>query len=181
MIDEIHNGNFSPDNQRSKFFPKGAVAVETTSRDGPALDPPGFNDSQLPVDAVVKVEPSEPETDAELHAVPAHGDDAPVSELGESGEIIESSDSSSSSDESSSSESDGNEAQRKVKRFRARIPRDESWYVHRRSHLIHRFEPGDQFFGDTKFLVCGKQLTDAYSLCTEASAWNSLCKSCNRK
>lgn len=69
--------------------------------------------------------------------------------------------------------------QPRVKRFRVRIPVHESWYVHGKSNLVHRFD-GD-VHNDVKFLVCGKRLTAAYSPCTEATAWNTLCKSCNRK
>ena len=92
----------------------------------------------------------------------------------------EDSDSSSSgSDALSSDHSDVAEPPARVKRFRARIPKEESWYVHSKSHLIHRFD-GTRH-NTMRFLVCGKVLTDAYALCTEATAWNTLCRSCNRR
>lgn len=79
----------------------------------------------------------------------------------------------------SSDDSDLAEPPAKVKRIRARIPEGQRWYVHIRSHLVHRFD-GDVHNG-LRFLVCGKRLTDAFTPCTEASAWNVLCKSCNRR
>ena len=94
----------------------------------------------------------------------------------------ESDDSDSSTDSSgclSSDDSDLVEPPPKVKRFRARIPEGQRWYVHSKSHLVHRFD-GDDHNG-LRFLVCGKRLTEAFTLCTEASAWNVLCKSCNRR
>ena len=92
----------------------------------------------------------------------------------------EDSDSSSSgSDALSSDHSDVAEPPARVKRFRARIPKEESWYVHSKSHLIHRFD--GTLHNTMRFLVCGKLLTDAYALCTEATAWNTLCRSCNRR
>ena len=66
----------------------------------------------------------------------------------------------------------------RVKRFRARIPVDEKWYVHSKSRLVHRFEGGHE---GPQILVCGKRLTKAYEPCTEATAWNVLCRSCNRR
>lgn len=95
---------------------------------------------------------------------------------------VEDEDSESSSGESdalSSDHSDVAEPPARVKRFRARIPKEESWYVHSKSHLIHRFD-GTRH-NSVRFLVCGKILTDAYALCTEATAWNTLCRSCNRR
>jgi hypothetical protein len=53
------------------------------------------------------------------------------------------SDSSSSSEAESSASSAIEEPPTKVRRFRPRVPADELWYVHRRSH-IHRFEEDDQ-------------------------------------
>ena len=91
----------------------------------------------------------------------------------------DSSSSSGSSGRLSSDDSDVAEPPQRVKRFRARIPAEEKWYVHSRSHLVHRYE-GDSH-NDIRFLVCGKRLTEAYALCTEASAWNVLCRSCNRR
>ena len=89
------------------------------------------------------------------------------------------SDSSSSSSASSSDDPETSVAQPRVKRFRARIPEREEWFVHSKSHLVHRFN-GD-CHNDVRLLVCGKRLTDSYARCTEATAWNTLCKSCNRK
>ena len=180
LIDEIHAGNFMPDSQRSKFFAKTAASPEAFAGSGAEPRSEGLRGSPDAGEILVK-----PETHLQSDDGGAPGVSACLpaveTERVECIDVIESSDSSSSSEPSSSSESDAPEVQHRVKRFRARIPQSESWFVHRKSHLVHRYEENDQFFGDSKFLVCGKQLTDAYVPCTEASAWNTLCKSCNRK
>ena len=94
-------------------------------------------------------------------------------------EVDDSDSSSSGSDALSSDHSVVADPPARVKRFRARIPSGESWYVHSKSHLIHRYE--GTCHNALRFLVCGKLLTDAYALCTEATAWNTLCRSCNRR
>ena len=103
-------------------------------------------------------------------------------ELPGPGVNVEEEDGSSSSDSSgapTSDESEIDEPAAKVKRFRARIPEGQAWFVHSKSHLVHRLD-GDDLEG-IRFTVCGKRLTDMYEPCTEATAWNILCKSCNRK
>ena len=171
MIDAIHTGTFSPDGERSTFFKPQthephhenlvAVKEETVADDGFIF----ISDSECnePID----------EGERLTHV------DAPTATDGDA-LFNGGSDSDSSSSEASSS--DGSDAvvmQPRVKRFRAKIPDHESWYVHAKSTLVHRFN-GDEH-NDVKFLVCGKRLTAAYSPCTEATAWNTLCKSCNRK
>lgn len=98
------------------------------------------------------------------------------------GDAVADSDSNSDSNSSEVGSSDSSDAavlQPRVKRFRVKIPVNESWNVNAKSNLVHRFN-GDTH-NDVKFLVCGKRLTAAYNPCTEATAWNTLCKSCNRK
>ena len=90
------------------------------------------------------------------------------------------SDSSSSSDAESSASSAIEEPPTKVRRFRPKVPADELWYVHRKSHILHRHEQGDEGW-NIRFLSCGKRLTDAYSRSTESSAWNVIYKMCARK
>ena len=85
--------------------------------------------------------------------------------------------SSGSSVGSSSSDSEKNEPTPRVKRFRAKIPEEQAWFVHSKSTLVHRFD-GDTH-NSVKYLVCGKRLTSAYEPCVEATAWNVLCKTCN--
>ena len=88
------------------------------------------------------------------------------------GEIIVSSDesdSSSSSDAESSASSAIEEPPTKVRRFRPKVLADELWYVHRKSHIPHRHEQGDEGW-NIRFLSCGKRLTDTYSRSTESSA-----------
>ena len=92
-----------------------------------------------------------------------------------------SSDSSSCSDSQSSKDSDNDVPAPRVKRFRPRIPAEEEWFVHARSHLVHRLDVDDQTGSDMRFLACGKRLTAAYRKCTEADAWNTLCKSRNKR
>ena len=90
------------------------------------------------------------------------------------------SDSSSSSDAESSASSAIEEPPTKVRRFRPKVPANELWYVHRKSHILHRHEQGEDGW-NIRFLSCGKRLTDAYSRSTESSAWNVICKMCARK
>lgn len=189
-IDEIADGSFSPDNPRSEFF-KSKEAAQCTSGAVGCLEVP--DDC-----ASVKSLLAEPSLLSELHdfqGEEAPGANGPVLEfsahcqapqsadLGVGDQVpVDSDDSSSSSDSSgrlSSDDSDVADPPLKVKRFRARIPEGQKWYVHSKSHLVHRFD-GDDANG-LRVLVCGKRLTDAFTLCTEASAWNVLCKSCNRR
>ena len=114
------------------------------------------------------------------HADNHAGDHAEVGEDGTEKASASASDSSSdSSVGSSSSDSEDLEPTSSVKRFRAKIPEEQAWFVHSKSTLVHRFD-GDTH-NDVKYLVCGKRLTSAYVACTEATAWNVLCKTCNRR
>ena len=190
VIDEIADGSFCPDNPRSEFFRRKDQAHDMEKAAGRT---PGLDDC-----ASVKSSLAVPSLMSELHdfqgeEVPGCADavshppardpelagDAALVE----GQVVEESDDSDSSTDSSgclsSDDSDLVEPPPKVKRFRARIPEGQRWYVHSKSHLVHRFD-GDDHNG-LRFLVCGKRLTEAFTLCTEASAWNVLCKSCNRR
>lgn len=171
VIDAVHGGTFSPDCERSKFF-KQPVFEPASELGAPVKKEHGGDDS------VIVISDSEDgdmpgfdavENSALEHNVferDSHGDDGSDSE-------------SSSNYAGSSDDSEEVAVQPRVKRFRVRIPASESWFVHAKSSLVHRFN-GD-VHNDVKFLVCGKRLTAAYSPCTEATAWNTLCKSCNRK
>ena len=196
VIDAVHKGSFFPDDQRSGFFkaPRDTMPQSSTVKIEPddvahcesvcsspyepsvaeGNDLPGPNDFVLVGDAQVGLPKSvsdDPAIDFDLRrqndSLPLHGDD------------MDSDSSSSGSDALSSDHSVVADPPARVKRFRARIPRDESWYVHSKSHLIHRYE--GTCHNSMRFLVCGKLLTDAYALCTEATAWNTLCRSCNRR
>ena len=114
------------------------------------------------------------------HAESLQGKQAEVDQDGtEKADQTLSDSSSDSSVGSSSSDSEAVEPTSRVKRFRAKIPEEQAWFVHRKSTLVHRFD-GDTH-NDMKYLVCGKRLTSAYVECSEATAWNVLCKSCNRR
>ena len=172
VIDSIAEGKFSPDSQRSEFFNMSVV-----SKDLPEADDSRSIHSRADASAMSElyVDESCPAPDA-VNA----GLDADVLSAGPDEPAVDDSDSSSDSDGSLVSvESFSQEPVARVKRFRARIPAEESWFVHARSHLVHRYN-GNEHFGQ-KFLVCGKLLTDAYGPCTESSAWNVLRKSCNRR
>ena len=174
VIDAIHDQRFMPDNPRSEFFRR--TLLDTVDNEN--LPEVHGCDS----DQVVKVESSDEETSEPVAEVEnmtiAGGFEEPHVDVSDTS----STDPSSDSDEGlSSDDSDVVEPPPKVKRYRARVPADERWYVHSKSHLIHRFEATEQPTCSASFLVCGKRLTDAYTLCTEASAWNVLCKSCNRR
>ena len=169
MIDAIHDGSFSPDGERSTFFRANADDAEKDKEVQVKLEGPGDGDFILISDSECNGPVGSGESAVDKTVEPPGG------ELG-----VDSSESdSSSSDAGSSGCSDVELAQPRVKRFRARIPLDESWHVHRKSNLVHRFN-GD-VHNDVKFLVCGKRLTASYVPCSEATAWNTLCKSCNRR
>ena len=174
VIDCVADGTFSPDAERSRFFrepsdisheePHQCVKQEAAVEDGFIVIPDSpevFTDDTIG-------------NTCENTGIQEHMDDSCAGET-----LVLDSDSSSSSSAESSDDPETATAQPRVKRFRARIPDREECFVHSKSHLVHRFN-GDSR-NDVKFLVCGKRLTDSYSRCTEATAWNILCKSCNRK
>jgi hypothetical protein len=179
VIDSVADGTFSPDAERSMFFKErecdpveGAqqcVKQEIVVEDGFIVIP------DSPIECFGTAIPVEAEGEV-------FGDHGGLQQASDGGalDVAESdSDSSSSSSASSSDDPETSVAQPRVKRFRARIPGREEWFVHSKSHLVHRFN-GD-CHNDVRLLVCGKRLTDSYARCTEATAWNTLCKSCNRK
>ena len=97
-------------------------------------------------------------------------------------ELVSSSSSSSDSEAGLSSDtSAAGEPPPRVKRFRPRLEASERWYVHRKSHILHKFDEKNSMFFDRDYLACGKRLTEAYSLISESSAWNVQCKLCAKK
>ena len=177
VIDAIANDEFFPDLQRSCFFRAAACSQDV----GAALgENSGFTAGEKFGECFsVKSETRRDVAGPDAISVASSPDDAAV-EPEKSADDAGSSDSTSNdSEQLSSDDSDTAEPPPKVKRFRARIPTDEKWYVHSRSHLIHRYD-GD-CHNEIRFLVRGKRLNDSYKICTEASAWNVLCKSCNRR
>ena len=196
VVDAIYNGSFFPDDQRSGFFrphdfnamPPSDVKIEPSVCDGVvSVCSSQYEPSVADVDAQAESNDPDPHARGECGPdnISSKGADNFDGGAGIPGPDVvpadgEDSDSSSSgSDALSSDHSDVAEPPARVKRFRARIPKEESWYVHSKSHLIHRFD-GTRH-NTMRFLVCGKVLTDAYALCTEATAWNTLCRSCNRR
>ena len=179
VIDSVADGTFSPDAERSLFFrDRVGIPIEETQQ--------FVKRETVDEDDFIII----PDSPIECHdtAPPgvAHGEvveDAGNSQQAADSGVVDAegfdSDSSSSGSATSSDGPETDVAQPRVKRFRARIPDSEEWFVHSKSHLVHRFN-GDHH-NDVKFLVCGKRLTDVYVRCTEATAWNTLCKSCNRK
>ena len=136
VIVEISEGRFMPDAPGHDFFPAFPPA--------PPVAPP--------VDA---------RDDPNLAEVACKQEDQPGPAI--EGEVIVSSDesdSSSSSEAESSASSALEEPPTKVRRFRPKVPADELWYVHRKSHILHRHERGDEGWS-VRFLSCGKRLTDA--------------------
>ena len=163
VIDEIFKGNFNPDAPRSAYF---------TRRD-PVLEP----ESGGPVVPVL-------EGRLNTKAETVESDGGCDEGCGEPELIViddDSSSESSSSDACSSPDSSCcEEPPMKVKRFRPKVPRDETWYAHRKSHILHLFtENADGF--TYRYLARGKRLTEAYSLSTEATAWNVMCKMCLKR
>ena len=183
MIDSICNGDFRPDERRSEFFRSATAGDEPC---GESLVKREYDDVHV-VDSDIET------VDEPLVAPPeggsfppprgeADGADSPLAGSSHDCDVASDVDSESStigSHDESSANSDAVEPPARVKRFRARIPQDESWYVHSKSHLIHRCTGEMQNM--VRLLVCGKRLTEAYVRCTEATAWNTLCRSCNRR
>ena len=186
VIDAIAEGRFLPDSQRSEFFCDPVAGGEadkacSVAPEGSQGSADHFADQASGVSELLDfsgggIEPVEQTVDAVGQN--ALGEEAPGAP-----EIYHSDGEQSSSTDSSgaltSDESDADEPVVRVKRFRAKIPDGQAWFVHSKSHLIHRFD-GNEVEG-IKFTVCGKRLTETYGPCTEATAWNILCKSCNRK
>ena len=181
MLDEIAKGEFLPDEPRSGFFkrkPQFDSAPRDKEPDVDECSAKNFDDrcSVKSCHSFVElIEPHFDTVDGNLPECDVSGD------AGVPSDVVSDDSSGSSSDDSgmSSDDSEMVEPPARVKRFRARIPLEEKWYVHCKSHLVHRFN--GETHGDISFLVCGKRLNDSYSLCTEASAWNVLCKSCNKR
>ena len=163
VIDEIFKGNFNPDAPRSAYFTRCEPMIETES--GSALMCAPEVGSLAKAEAVDS-ECVQSETQEEHEPIVVQDDSSSESSSSEAG--------------SSADSSCGEEPPMKVKRFRPRVPRDESWYVHRRSHILHLLtENADGL--TYRYLACGKRLTEAYSLSTEATAWNVMCKMCLKK
>ena len=118
VIDEIFKGNFNPDAPRSAYFTRCEPMIETESGSALMCAPE--------VGSLAKAET----TDSECVQSETQEEHEPIVVQDDS-----SSESSSSEAGSSADSSCGEEPPTKVKRFRPRVPRDESWYVHRRSHI----------------------------------------------
>ena len=183
LIDDVHAGMFAPDGERSKFFRSACEQTDIPVKDEQQvssdvvslIDSPQAPGEEVPsqVEAGALGFVAGDDTAPESQLAPTDAQNEPLNDFGDE------TDSSSESCASSTEESDVQEPQARVKRFRAKIPSNEKWYVHSKSHLIHRFESDAQ--SDVPLLVCGKRLTGSYVACTEATAWNTLCKSCNRR
>ena len=193
VIDAVADGKFLPDSQRSEFFPAHPTgAADEQDGKGPlGGDVPPAADQSAPGSCVSEL--LEVSGDGFVHVDSVDRLDEhdwldsctleggaldPPGPEAEAEEEVGSS-SSDSSGAPTSDESDVEEPSARVKRFRAKIPEGQAWFVHSKSHLVHRFD-GDDLDG-IRFTVCGKRLTDRFDPCTEATAWNVLCKSCNRK
>eukprot|EP00435_Cladocopium_sp_Y103_P035961 s405_g9.t1 len=189
VIDAVCQGAFHPDSQRSEFFRppvngdcENREADRCAGNSGVYTPAPSTPYEPSVAEGFEKIGEMIPRVSEEL-ASPAlshPGTDDAFADQKDAVMYNSDSDSSSSNgDEMSSDDSDMVEPPARVKRFRAKIPKEEKWYVHSKSHLVHRFE--GNMHNDVSFLVCGKVLSSAYILCTEATAWNVLCRSCNRR
>ena len=185
VIDAIHAGSFTPDCQQSDFFKRPATGAQTP--EDPCLHGEhshlvgvSAGDVQNDMSELHECAGGEIGPPGLPHAESLQGNQAEVDQDGtEKADQTLSDSSSDSSVGSSSSDSEAVEPTSRVKRFRAKIPEEQAWFVHCKSTLVHRFD-GDTHNG-MKYLVCGKRLTSAYVECSEATAWNVLCKSCNRR
>ena len=152
VIDKIAHGSFVPDGPRSAFF-------RETSQPCPTFGP------------AVKEEVSHPDDGMRSKPVVP--------------EIVISNVSPSEDDDSDVAVSDEEEfppdAVPKVKRFRARIPSSEVWFVHKKSKILHKKDVElSEFWGRT-YLMCGKMQSDSFEPYTESNALNTLCKVCVRR
>lgn len=115
-----------------------------------------------------------------MEVKPEHGDRAPLEcDPVEDAESDSSSSASSGSDGNQSTSGDSDvpvEPPTKVRRFRPKLQQAEHWFVHGRSHILHLLDAESPGRCGRQILMCGKQLTQAYSRCSEASAWNASCK-----
>ena len=196
VIDAVHSGSFFPDDQRSGFFKdamgaRPAHSVVKVEHDEFCRGLSVCSSPYEPSVAEVDVQNCSKDVGVSGSAQPGYpceaveegpnvcGVDGKNDPTDLNGDGDDTDSSSSGSDALSSDHSVVADPPARVKRFRARIPADERWYVHSKSHLIHRFD--GTCHNAMRFLVCGKLLTDAYALCTEATAWNTLCRSCNRR
>ena len=191
MIDAIADGSFAPDSQRSKFFVNAPEDAEKGPSKAGEADAGSCNAAKNPAEVESAVSELlefsgggianvELDSGVASPSTPVAGDhDVATDDNGKAAAEEVLSSSSESSGDLSSAESIEPEPAARVKRFRARIPEGQCWFVHSKSHLVHRHD-GDEVNG-IKFTVCGKRLTKNYAPCTEATAWNVLCKSCNRK
>ena len=184
MIDAISEGSFCPDEPSSGFFrpttgecnPPPVTEAGTEQFGQPGAEPENFSPRS----------PAEGSTGdfEKVDGGGLDGDDPNAAKDVSPGQLqtgghSDSDSSSSGSDVMTSDDSEVPDPPARVKRFRVRIPKEESWYVHSKSHLIHRFD--GTVHNMVRFLVCGKRLNDSYTLCTEATAWNTLCRSCNKR
>jgi len=186
VIDAIAEGRFLPDSQRSEFFvdPVAGEEADKVRSEAPECSQVSADQhgdqasgvSELPDFSGGGVDHVEPVVDGvDSNTLDEEVPGAPESWHSDG-------DQSSSTDSSgalTSDESDADEPVVRVKRFRAKIPDGQAWFVHSKSHLVHRFD-GNEVEG-IRFTVCGKRLSGTYVPCTEATAWNILCKFCNRK
>eukprot|EP00435_Cladocopium_sp_Y103_P046499 s2235_g13.t1 len=150
VIDAVHAGSFQPDSQRSEFFKSTGLGVDAAQGhadfEGPCdgVYTPAASHSYEPslagswelTGSALKAHEAEVHSPGPSNAAGLGGDDASHA-AHDSG----SSDSSSSDGDGFSSDgSDLVEPPARVKRFRAKIPAEEKWYVHSRSHLVHRYD-----------------------------------------
>eukprot|EP00435_Cladocopium_sp_Y103_P045636 s2855_g13.t1 len=167
VIDAVSQGTFHPDSQRSEFFRPENVAAEGLGED---QKPDAGSGVYTPVPST-PYEPSIAEGWEKLGESPPHVSDGvnsprfshpnvdkadKMEENGLENHADDSDSSSSNGDGLSSDDSDMVEPPARVKRFRAKIPAEEKWYVHSKSHVVHRFAGNSH--NDVKFLVCGKEL-----------------------
>ena len=158
-VRKLQEVNDDPDAARRDFFNKAPCGA------------PGFLDE-------VGEEVSAP-------VPPLVTDECKVEELNQVANPVERVDSSSSGSESSSgfessASSVHDPVQSRVKRFRPKVQESENWYVHHKSHMLHKLDEKDEYFKG-RFFLCGKRLSEAYSKSTESTAMNSMCKVCTKR
>ena len=179
VIDAVHDGSFFPDDQRSGFFkvaPKSGQPARVVKEE-PAEFERGISVCSSQYEPSIadmsqqegchetranSADVIDPHCSDEGNTDAVVGRPCPIGLSTEPPDVEESESSPSGSDALSSDHSVVADPPARVKRLRARIPQEESWYVHSKPHLIHRYD--GTCHNTMRFLVCGKLLTDAYAL-----------------
>ena len=152
LIDEISEGTFSPDAPRSSFFAtSSAEAAKMVHSVKTELDQAGNGLSEPVLEVIDVYDSGESSSDEEGCCQPSSDEDIPP------------------------------DCKHRVKRYRPRISKTETWFAHRKSGILHKKDDETSLYWDREYLMCGKLVTDMYEKCSEAGSLNTLCRVCIRR